>query len=1565
MAKGMVEPISLGIVITYLTKSAPSWLDALRGTLFDKGKEQAVDKSISYGRSLLHFDEKEQVRHLELALKNAAERGLAKFQTLEERDQYRNILKILTEPGSHSETLRREALRLFTLSETPDLAEINEVYNRSLRIRSLAQSVPPPEIDAASYLSSFFDALIAELYVDPFFYQRMSDLLKVRSALSMQRSLTEVVATLHHIGEIIADTYTAEQFEQDLEAYKTHIERTLHYLKIVGVVPKDQGNKNVDPELDAIFVPLRIKFQNQLQRQDKVLDSITKSLECYPYLVLLGGPGSGKSTAIRHLAWSHASANLSSIPMTNGLLLPGHPLPLRIELRRLTEDRRLYPDYNFLSYATRVLLGREGVAINPQMFKELLERRTMLLLFDGLDEVATVDERKRLVEEIEYFALCYPGNRIIVTSRPVGYELTRFSDQWFSHAQVQEFNDEQIWQFLQRWYTHVLQLSPIPHDDQQELETLFKTLKDNTRLRKLAMNPLLLSVITALHRYERLPDRRVLIYDRCADLLLETWAKLKGTDVRWKDMKMVKEDQYACIAHIGFVLHKRSQMAQEKDKDVTQEDIANDVPTRFILKEIEQFLEGQNLFLGIAERRMEAKRFIELMQVEAGLIVERGTDENGELLYGFVHRTFQEYFAAADVYEHYQQEDEPTIISQFLKEHLHDPHWHEVILLLFGKLKRKPATVQLRLLLSDDGKSRRSKYTNLLQQDLFFACGCLAEDIGIDIELAEFIILHISDLVKNSPFPTQRLKALNSLSLVIQTRQYDGIGRRALMALLSQNDIHDIDIRIQAAQLLYQSSSFESEEKQQVFQILFNLAQQQNLSFKQTVQAAQFLHQNSAVGSEKRQQMALVLLNLIQRPNLSFEQIVQIAQFLYQNSPVDAVERRQASLELLNLVQRPNLSLVDDQALQAVKFLYQIYQSSLDGSEERQQATQILLNMAQQSNLSFEQAVNAQKVLYQEKGFTELLEERRSAAQILLVLALQPGLLFKQLFEEIIFFSKKANCYPLAVNMLVALLQRSDIPLEQLVQTAQYLYPIEQHAQNTQILYPFPSGSKKWQQASQVLFNLVQRPDLPFERIVQIAKFLYQNSPVESEERQQVTQVLFNLIQQHDVSFEQTVQVARFLYQNSNVESEERHHATQILLNLTQQSNITFEQTFLVLHILYRSDFSKSIRQQVIQLLLDMAQESKFSNEQPILAAQIFNRTTLSKLAENWQVIQLLLNVTQQSDLSLEQIAQINLLLYQISSPKSEERQQVTQALLNLSRHSDLSINHVVLIAQTLYMYQDNLDEPEEWQQAASVLLNLTQRVDLSFEQTLEFAQSLYQISPDESEEQKLAIQIFMNLAQQPNLSYEQVMQVALILYQSAPSGSNEWQCFNQILLNLAKRSALSFQQVLQASRTLYQFSSSSESAERKRAVQIALDTAQQPDLSSEQLVQVALILYQGGFKPEQEQATQILWKLVQSRELPFHSRLEIATIILTSKNANYLDRLHGVQMVNHLLQGEPAKQFLKEYWQPIDSKTNVLDTSSIVELVRQEVLSTEARDEMYKLLLNMVPEFERLEDSH
>ena len=199
-------------------------------------------------------------------------------------------------------------------------------------------------------------------------------------------------------------------------------------------------------------------------------------------------------------------------------------------------------------------------------------------------------------------------------------------------------------------------------------------------------------------------------------------------------MKMSKRDQAACLAHLGFVLHQRAQavatnrLTFKESNKRTYLDTAIDVPASFLRKEIRRFLADQNLISG-AEQNSEVERFLELITTEAGLIVARGTDETGDELYGFVHRTFQEYFAAMDVLERYRQDDNSAIVRDFLEQYVHDPHWHEVILLLFGKLLHKFATNQLHFIL--DHQCRSSKYWDVVQQDLFFVCTCLAQGIRI------------------------------------------------------------------------------------------------------------------------------------------------------------------------------------------------------------------------------------------------------------------------------------------------------------------------------------------------------------------------------------------------------------------------------------------------------------------------------------------------------------------------------------------------------------------------------------------------------------------------------------------------------------------------------------------------------------------------------------------------------------------------------------------------------------------------------------------------------------------
>jgi hypothetical protein len=1251
----MADPTILAELLAFVVKNAPAWLTSLRSTLIEKGEEMLFAKGKRLGHRIFQLDDKEQLRHLEQALRNATERGFASYQAPHERELYHDVVQTLSQQGAPGDALRCEAMRLFTLAEEPDLAALSDIYNSS-------RSPSRHHLDATAYLNSFFSALLGELYADSYFRPQLSDALQLRAFTHMEISLRQIVSVLQQIGEKLDEQYTAEDLAHDIDIYTAHVERTLHHLKIVGIVPKD---KNVDPELGCIFVPLRIAvtssepdapiaFPPDVQRRvpaitrEESIDAdmrqtpLVSLLERSRILVLLGGPGSGKSTATKHLAWSHVVASrlsCASAPMPLSLL-SGHPLPLRIELRVLSEMRKR-ANYDFLSFVSDVLLKREGVEIHPQMFKELLARRGIVLIFDGLDEVSTLEERLGLVNEIEHFALRYPGNRIIVTSRPAGYDLARFSHPLFFHAEIQPFDDTQIQQFLENWYTAVLGLSPLPQREREEMNLLLAALKENARLHMLAENPLLLTVITQLHRYERLPDRRVQVYDRCADLLLETWAKLRGTLTRWHDMKMVKEEQYACVAFLGLTLHQRSQETEGA------EDQAVDVPARFLRKKVEEFLRQRKQITEGAERQAEARRFVEMIQEEAGLIVERGTDENGDALYSFVHRTFQEYFAAADIYERYQQEEDPKVISTFLSEHLHDPHWREVIMLLLGKLKSTPVTRQLRQILQGEIQSQRSCYTEIVQQDLFFVCTCLVEEIKVEKALVEMVMSSLKKVIQSTWSRAQGEEALNFLGALMQTRQYRDQAKEALCFLATKQGIFDEMGRLAIIEALYLHSSLLSEERQMARALLTDIVQRPDLSAEQIRETVLALSRSSPAGSQAQQLATTLLSELVQRPDLSVEQIRETAVVLYDRSPAGSQAQQLATTLLSELVQRPDLSVE-----QKWKIARALSYGSPTGSQAQHLATTLLNELVQRPDLSAEQIRETAVVLYERSLAGSQAQQLGTA--LLSELVQRPDLSAEQIRETAVILYNRSptgsQAQHLATTLLNELVQRPDLSVEQRWKTAEALSRSR------------PTGLQVEHLATTLLSELVQRPDLSAEQIRETAVVLYDRSRAGSQAQQLATTLLSELAQRPDLSVEQRWKTAVVLYYSRPTGSQVEHLATTLLSELVQRPDLSVEQIQETAVVLYYSPGGLQAQQLATTLLSELVQRPDLSVEQMRETAVVLYYSPGGLQAQQLATT-LLSELVQRPDLSVEQMRETAVVLYG-SSPAGSQAQFLATRLL-------------------------------------------------------------------------------------------------------------------------------------------------------------------------------------------------------------------------------------------------------------------------------------------------------------
>ena len=342
-------------------------------------------------------------------------------------------------------------------------------------------------------------------------------------------------------------------------------------------------------------------------------------------------------------------------------------------------------------------------------FEYWLERGRALILLDGLDEVVDEAQRRKVAEQIETFLHQYQDNPAVITSRPAGYRWDFFNLDEFPHYTLESFDDKQVATFIDHWYDSRLK------DDKAQADRrkadLQKAFARNERIRLLAKNPLLLTIITLIHRYQaELPRQRCKLYEKAVETLLTSWDSGKEIKLYSQVLLFLKSDDLLYILKkLAYWIHTQGSTGETEGGTL----IDKDELIRWLRKEIQTLKKCE-----AHEAKGEAERFIDFIQRRTGLLNEQGRDR-----YAFVHKTFQEYLTAEEIFDRADVEDDTKIILAHFRQHLHDQHWREVLLLLVSKLKGKKAQKAIQAVL-DAG----SDYEQWLHRDLLFAGWCLTED---------------------------------------------------------------------------------------------------------------------------------------------------------------------------------------------------------------------------------------------------------------------------------------------------------------------------------------------------------------------------------------------------------------------------------------------------------------------------------------------------------------------------------------------------------------------------------------------------------------------------------------------------------------------------------------------------------------------------------------------------------------------------------------------------------------------------------------------------------------------
>lgn len=475
------------------------------------------------------------------------------------------------------------------------------------------------------------------------------------------------------------------------------------------------------------------------------------------HVVIIGGPGQGKTTLTQLLCQTYRAELLSGRPEHKlstaapalaamqdrlrqlSMAQPGaRRWPISINLSDYGEAIAGGEDIGLLRFIAQQISKRLSIDVTPSQLKAWLSTWPWLLVLDGLDEVAAPSIRENVEQNVNEFLVdaadADADLLVVATTRPQGYN-EEFSSNYFEHFRLRELDPEEAIKYATQVVGNLH--SNDPDFAHQVVAGLEEAAKEPTTAR-LMQSPLQVTIMSLLlERRVRVPDNRYNLFESYYETIYSREVAKRGfTGALLEDHR---NNINALHQQVALLLHARAETTGDLEPVLTDLELER-VAVNRLTKE------------GLSNASELARKLVNAATNRLVLLAPIVQDH-----VGFDVRSLQEFMAARAVISG-PDEEVVTRMDRLASS----SHWRNTWLLAAGGIITHREHLRERLVASLDTLDTSSPLTISVAPGTLLAVDLLEEGIAARVPKYERIIVkHALGILDHPPGRyTERIAAV-------------------------------------------------------------------------------------------------------------------------------------------------------------------------------------------------------------------------------------------------------------------------------------------------------------------------------------------------------------------------------------------------------------------------------------------------------------------------------------------------------------------------------------------------------------------------------------------------------------------------------------------------------------------------------------------------------------------------------------------------------------------------------------------------------------------------------------